>query len=59
MDVTEEIGGKGPELLGGFHQPLQHRVGITSKTRAVARMPNPSAKHARTRTISTTAACLP
>jgi hypothetical protein len=31
----------------------------TSKTRAVARMPNPSAKQASTWTISSTAACLP
>jgi|RhiMetdeSRZDD1v2_1073273.scaffolds.fasta_scaffold59517_7 hypothetical protein len=31
----------------------------TSKTRAVARMPSPSAKQASTRTIRSTAACLP
>jgi hypothetical protein len=34
-------------------------LGATSKTRAVARIPNPSAKHAKTRTMSSTAACLP
>jgi hypothetical protein len=33
--------------------------GSTSKTRVVARMPNPSAKHAKTWTISSTEACLP
>ena len=31
----------------------------TSKTRAVARMPKPSARQAKTRTMSSTAACLP
>src|SRR2546430_10242001 len=34
-------------------------LGATSKTRAVARIPKPSAKHASTRTISSTAPCLP
>jgi hypothetical protein len=34
-------------------------LGATSKTRAVARMPKPSAKHASTWTMSSPAACLP
>ena len=33
--------------------------GATSKTRAVARIPKPSARQAKTRTMSSTAACLP
>src|SRR5262249_42024235 len=28
VDVTEEIAAKSLELLGGFHQPLQYRVGV-------------------------------
>jgi hypothetical protein len=40
-----------------LHQPLQD--GKQSQTRAVARMPKPSAKQATTRTMSSTAACLP
>src|SRR5712691_9753120 len=34
-------------------------LGSTSNTRAVSRMPTPSAKHAMTRTMSSTEACLP
>ena len=28
MQVTEEIRRKGPQVLGRFHQPVQHRVGV-------------------------------
>jgi hypothetical protein len=28
VEITEKIRGKGPELLGRFDQPVQHRVGV-------------------------------
>ena len=28
MEITQEIRGKGAQLLGRFDQPVQHRVGI-------------------------------
>ena len=28
VHITEKIGGKGAELLGGFDQPVQHGVGV-------------------------------
>jgi hypothetical protein len=28
VKITEEIGGKGAQLLGGFDQPVQHRIGV-------------------------------
>ena len=59
VQVAEKIGGKGMELLGRFGQPVQHGVGATSKTRAVARIPKPSARQAKTRTMRSTSACLP
>ena len=31
MQVTEKIGGKGPQVLGCLDQPVQHRIGIDLK----------------------------
>jgi hypothetical protein len=28
VKITEEIRGKGAELLGGFDEPVQHRIGV-------------------------------
>lgn len=47
----QNIRGKGVQLFDGLHQLLEDGVGI-GKTRAVPRMPRPSARQAMTRTIS-------
>ena len=59
LEITQEISGKRLQLLGGFDQPLSTVLGSTSNTRAVPRMPSPSARHAMTRTMHSTEARLP
>ena len=59
VEITQEIGGKGAQLLGRFDQPLQHRVGINLEDPSGGADTQPSARQAKTRTMSSTAACLP
>jgi hypothetical protein len=57
--VVQDVSGKGLELLRRFDQPLGTVLGLTSNTRAVPRMPSPSARHATTHTMSSTETRLP
>ena len=57
--VVQEVLREGSQLIRRLREPLQDRLGSTSHTRAVPRIPKPSARHAMTRTMSSTEARLP
>ena len=60
VEITEEIRGKGAQLLGRFDQPVQHRIGVDLEDpRRGADTQALRPDRPRRARCSSTAACLP